>query len=296
MYMENLDWNLLKSFTYVVKEGSLSGAARALGTTQPTIGRHIETLEAELGFSLFIRSREGLAPTEEALNLLPETEAMAGSYSALLRRVSGNSPAEIGTIRIAVSEIMGVEVLPDILKKFYDKNPGLKIELSISNKIDNLLKRDADIAIRMTDPKQEALIAKKIGISNIGLYAHKSYLKKNAIPTSLEELKAHTIIGPDADQLFLSALKSYGLNISRDEIHFRTDNQLAQLNLLRKGLGICAMQVQLAKKEASLIPILPEAISFPMPIWLAMHEDLRSSRRIRLLFDFLIKELELYIQ
>jgi len=296
MYMDNLNWNLLKSFTYVVKEGSLSGAARALGTTQPTIGRHIETLEAELGFSLFIRSREGLAPTEEGLNLLPETEAMAGSYSALLRRVSGNSPAELGTIRIAVSEIMGVEVLPDILKKFNDKNPGLKIELSISNKIDNLLKRDADIAIRMTDPKQEALIAKKIGVSYVCLYAHKNYFKKHSIPKSLEDLKAHTIIGPDTDQLFLTALKSYGLNISRDEIHFRTDNQLAQLNLLRKGLGICAMQVQLAKKEASLIPILPETISIPMPIWLVMHEDLRSSRRVRLLFDFLIKELEHYIQ
>lgn len=295
MYMLDLDWNLLKSFNFVVKEGSLSAAARALGSTQPTLGRHIETLEEKLGRSLFVRSREGLVPTEDALNLLPETEAMLGSYSALLRRVSGDNPDEIGTVRVAMSEIMGIEVFPHFLKDFCHNYPKIKVELSISNKLDNLLKRDADIAIRMTRPSQDALIAKKIGDVQVNLYAHKNYFKKYGFPTNLKDLKNHRIIGPDTDQLFLKGLKTFGLDISRDDLFFRLDNQVAQLELMRKGMGICVMQEPLAKKEKNLEIILPHEIQISMPVWLVMHEDLRSSRRVRVMYDFLKIKLNEYI-
>lgn len=291
----HLDWNILKSFNYVIKDGSLSGAARALEITQPTVGRHIEALETQLNISLFVRSRDGLSPTEEALNLLPEIETMAGAFGSLLRRLSGITEQEHGTVRISLSEIMGTEVVPLMLKKFHQLHPNIKVELSISNKMDNLLKRDADLAIRMTDPDQEALIAKKIGISTVGLFAHRSYTKKYGIPKSIGELNSHKIIGPDTDLLFIKALKGLGLDISREEIFFRTDNQIAQLKLLRNGLGICAMQAVLAKKEPNLIPILNKAISFPMPLWLVMHENLKSDRKVRALFTYLSKELKSYI-
>lgn len=164
--MKDLDWNLLKSFIYVVREGSLSAAARALNSTQPTVGRHIEALEVELGMPLFMRSRDGVVPTEDALNLLPELQAMLGSYSAFERKISGESFEDVGTVRLAVSEVMGVEVLPNILIKFHKQNPNIKIELTISNKTVNLLKRDADLAIRMSNPKQDPLIS-KIGRAHV---------------------------------------------------------------------------------------------------------------------------------
>lgn len=296
MYMKDLDWNLLKSFSFVAKEGSLSAAARALNTTQPTIGRHIDALELALGTPLFVRTREGLIPTEDALNLLPEAESMLGSYGALLRRVSGDNPEEMGTVRVAMSEIMGIEVIPELLTKFSLKYPGIKMEMSISNKMDNLLKRDADIAIRMTKPKQDALIAKKVGEIQIGLFAHKDYIAKNGKPRDIIDLKKHKIIGPDTDQLFLMALKSYGLDISRDDVHFRVDNQIAQTELMRKGAGICAMQLPLAKREKDFEALLPKKIKIPMPIWVVMHEDLKSSRRVRLMFDFLKESLADYIE
>lgn len=296
MYMEQLDWNLLKSFTYVVREGSLSGAARALNSTQPTIGRHIEALESQLGLSLFTRSREGLAPTEEALNILPEAEAMTGSYGALLRKISGENQDDIGTVRLAVSEIMGTEVMPALLVKFHNKHPNIKIELSISNKTDNLLKRDADLAIRMSSPKQDALVAKNIGISPIGLFCHKDYIKRCGSPQNLGELKNHKVIGPDEDNGFLKVLKMYGLDLTREDIYFRADNQLAQMNLLRKGLGIGAMQIQLAKKERNLIHLFENEVHVPMPIWVVMHEDLRASKRVRALYNFLADELATFLK
>jgi len=296
MYMKNLDWNLLRSFIYVVQEGSLSGAARALNSTQPTIGRHIETLEAELNLALFVRSREGLIPTEEALNLLPEAQSMAGAYRAFVRKASVDKQESIGTIRLAVSEIMGIEVLPDMLVKFHSLHPYIRIELSISNNVDNLLRRDADLAIRMTQPHQDALIAKKIGNSQVGLFGHKEYLEIHGTPTCFEELKHHPLIGPDEDPLFLTTLKSYGLKLTRNDLTFRMDNQIAQLSLLRKGLGIGAMQLQLAKKDSNLQQVLADEITIPLPIWVVMHEDLRVDIKVRLVFDFLIAQLQSYLE
>ncbi|SHO59165.1 LysR family transcriptional regulator [Vibrio quintilis] len=296
MNIDKIDWNLLKSFVFVIREGSLSAAARALRSTQPTIGRHIETLEDELGIALFTRSREGLKPTEEALNLFPEAQAMAGSYQALIRKISGENQSHTGTVRLAVSEIVGIEILPPLLKKFHLQHPQIKVELSISNQSENLLKREADLAIRMSQPKQDALIAKYIGISPVGLYGHKDYLKQYGTPKHMNELKTHKTIGPDEDYAFLELLKSSQLNISRNDLFFRVDNQIAQLQLLRQGLGIGAMQIQLAKKEPDLSRVLERDIEIPMPVYLIMHEDLRTTQRVRVLFNFLVNEMSHFVE
>ena len=224
--MESINWELVKSFLAVIRNGSLSGAARELGTTQPTIGRHIETLEGALDRSLFVRSREGLAPTNEALGLVPHAETMAGAHAALLRTASGEEKEEAGTIRLAASEVMGVEVLPDILRRFHLDHPKISIELVVSNKIENLLKREADIAVRMVRPTQTALIAKKIGVSPIGLFAHRVYLDKHGKPNGLADLKGHTAIGPGEDVDILRYLAEYGVPNSGEDFAFKTDNQI----------------------------------------------------------------------
>jgi len=245
--------------------------------------------------ALFVRSREGLIPTEDALNLLPEAQAMAGAYRAFVRKLAGENQESVGTIRLAVSEIMGVEILPSMLAKFHHQYPKIKIELSISNKVDNLLRKDADLAIRMTQPKQDALIVKQVGISPVGLFCHQRYINAHGTPSTLSKLKEHALIGPDEDRLFLDTLNSFGLKLERNDIDFRMDNQIAQLSLLQQGLGVGAVQVQLAKQKKDLVQVLSDQLTIPLPIWLVMHEDLRASKRVRLAFNFLITELQDYL-
>lgn len=286
---------MLKSFAYVVKTGSLSAASRELNSTQPTVGRHIASLEDQIGFSLFTRSRDGLEPTEEALDLYPEVEAMLMRFDSFVRRLEGEKDDESGTVRLSTSEVMGIEVLPDMLKKFHKAHPKIKIELSLSNKNENLLKRDADIAIRLNKPVQDALLGKFLGNIPIHFYAHKDYLKSYGTPKKLRELKNHIIIGPDREQVFLSALGKLGININREDCDFRLDNQVGQIELLRKGLGIGVMQKPLAKRSPGLVPVLEKEFEIPMPVWAVMHEDFKTNARVRMLFNFLVKEFHEYI-
>ena len=192
-------WEHYRTLLAVIKEGSLSAAARLLGLTQPTVGRHIDALEEALGLALFTRSQGGLVPTESALALAPHAEAMASAAEALRRAATGEAEEDRGTVRITASEIIGTEVLPEMLTRFREKHPRISIELLISNRTEDLLQRDADIAIRMIRPTQGALVAKKIGEIELSLYAHKAYLEAYGTPKNMEELAQHPTIGFDRE-------------------------------------------------------------------------------------------------
>jgi DNA-binding transcriptional LysR family regulator len=288
------DWHLFKAFLAVVREGSLSSAARVLGTTQPTMGRQVAALESALGVKLFTRSLDGLAPTEAGARLIPSAEVMAAAVQAALRSASGDMEEERGTVRITASEVIGGEVLPPFLAAFQSRNPGISVELSLSNRNEDLLRGDADIAVRMARPTQGALVAKRIGRVDIGLYAHRRYLKARTTPRKLEDLAQHALIGFDRDQAYARVLERMGLAFTRDTFAFRSDSDLAQLAALRAGLGIGVCQLGIARREKNLVPVLHSELSFPMEVWLAMHRDLRTSRRIRLTFDHLAAELAGY--
>ena len=190
-------WELYRSFLAVVREQSLSGAARALGLTQPTVGRHVNALEQSLGVSLFTRSQAGLQATEGALALVPYAEAMASAAEALQRAASGEESEDRGTVRVTASEMIGTEVLPQCLATFRQAHPRIIIELVVSNRSDDLLRRDADIAVRMVRPTQGALLARKIGTLRLGMFAHPRYVKTHGIPKTIAELSAHPLIGFD---------------------------------------------------------------------------------------------------
>lgn len=192
-------WDLYRSFLAVLREGSLSGAARALGLTQPTLGRHVEALEQTLGLALFTRSGHGLMPTEAALELRPHAEALAASAAALLRAASGRGAGTRGTVRITASEVVGAEVLPPILARLRREHPELVVELVLSNRTEDLLRRDADIAVRMVRPAQEALVARRLGVVELGLHAHQRYLDRCGAPAVLDDLRAHALIGFDRE-------------------------------------------------------------------------------------------------
>jgi DNA-binding transcriptional LysR family regulator len=288
------DWHLFRAFLAVVREGSLSSAARVLGTTQPTMGRQVAALEAALGVKLFVRSLDGLAPTEAGSRLIASAEAMAAAAEAAQRSASGEIEEERGTVRITASEIIGGEVLPTILENFNSRNPRISLELALSNRNEDLLRGDADIAVRMVRPTQGALVAKRIGRIDIGLYAHRHYLKGRTIPRQLEDLRQHALIGYDRDQAYARILERMGVPFTRDLFAFRSDSDLAQLAALRAGFGIGACQLGIARRQKDLVPLLHSEFTIPMEVWLVMHRDLRTSRRIRLTFDHLAAQLTGY--
>jgi DNA-binding transcriptional LysR family regulator len=284
-------WELYETFLSVMRTGSLSGASRALAVAQPTVRRRIEALEASLGAVLFTRATNGLVPTDAARVTRPHAEAMAASAHALVRATSGPLEAERGTVRVTASEIVGLEVLPGLLAPFRAQWPELQLELALSNRLEDLLRRDADVAIRMTAPTQSSLVARKVGVIPVGLFAHRDYLARHPAPKKPAELlKGHALIGADRDRSLINAVSALGLNLSPRDFSIRTDSDGAQLNAVRAGLGIGVCQVPLGERTAALVRVLPK-VAIPLEVWVVMHEDQRSVRRVRLVFEHLVKSL-----
>jgi DNA-binding transcriptional LysR family regulator len=288
-------WDHYRTLLAVLAEGSLSGAARTLGLTQPTVGRHIEALEADLGAPLFTRSVGGLAPTDAALALRPHAETMAAAAEALVRTASGDAEAVRGVIRVTASDVVGVEVLPPMLAGFHEAHPEVVIELTLSNRQEDLLRREADIAVRMVRPTQGALLARRVGSVRLGLYAHRRYLEAHGTPRGINDPGA-AAIGFDRDTQMLRSLRESQIRVDREGFALRTDNDLAQIAALRAGFGVGACQGPIARRDPNLVPVLEDAFRYEMEFWVAMHEDLKTSRRMRLMFDWLVEGLGEYVR
>lgn len=282
-------WDLYRSFLEVLRTGSLSAASRALGLTQPTVGRHIALLEKSLrGKPLFTRSRTGLQPTDTARELRPHAESMAAAASALLRVASGGEEEMKGAVRITASEIIGAEVLPQILTEFRARHAGVIVELSLSNQSADLLRRDADIAVRMVRPVQQALVARRVGKTVLGLHASRQYVEARGMPRRLADLEHHAIIGFDRHPSVSRDLK-LPVPLSRELFAYRCDSDLGQLAAIRAGFGIGVCQYGVAAGSSPpLISILPHEFRFELELWIVMHEALRTNARIRAMFDHLV--------
>ena len=289
-------WELYRTFLEVARDGSLSGAARKLGLTQPTAGRHIDQLEAQLGVKLFSRSQQGLKPTPAALELVGHAETMAAASQALRRTASGGAREDRGTVRITASEMVGCEVLPPMLARFRDSHPGIALELVLNNRNEDLLRRDADIAVRMVRPRQKSLVARSVGKSPVGLYAHRAYAERFGLPKTLGDLESHSIIGFDRNDQPLRSLGKMPRPLSREMFSFRSDNDLAQFAALKCGVGIGGCQHGIARNYPELVPVLAKVIRFELDIWVVMHEDMRATPRIRRLFDHLNAELSAFFR
>lgn len=289
-------WTLYRSFLAVMREGSLSRAAAALSLSQPTLGRHVEALEAALGGApLFTRHPRGLTPTEAARALLPHVEAMDAAAAAARRAAADETEALTGAVRIAASEIVGAEVLPGLLAPLRAAHPGLAFELSLSNRTADLLRRDSDIAIRMTTPKQGALLSAKIGAVKIGLFAHRRYAERHGLPQSLNALWTHPLIGFDRADPFLGDIAA-SMKLDRAMFALRVDNDLAGLAALRAGFGLGVCQLPIAARDADLVRVLPREIAYDLPIWVVMHAALKRERRMAAVFDHLARGMRGYIR
>ena len=285
--MNSLDWTLLRSFLAVVESGSLSAAAKRISATQPTLSRHIRELEAELGVSLFTRSAQGLDPTEAALGLVDDARAMGAAAEALNLKAQGRSQQLTGTVRITTSVIVGNLILPPILADLRQAEPSIQVEIVTSDTNQNLLRRDADIAIRMANPTQNALIARKLGDTPLGLFATRAYFDRRGRVSSREDLAAHDFIGFDRSDQLIRGLAAYGLHFAREEFALRSDDQMVGWQLMLAGAGIGVAQVLLAHRYPELEQVDAGLRFAPLPVWLVMSEEVRSNARIRRVADFL---------
>lgn len=289
------DWDLFQSLHAVLEAGSLSAAAKLRGLTQPTLGRHIESLEQRLGSPLFLRSPRGLQPTDLALELKPHLHDMSAAASAAVRDASGAADSIAGSIRITASEIVGAEILPPMLTSFREKHPGVVVELMLSNINDDLSRREADIAVRMTPPSQSTLVARKVGDVSLGFYATAEYLGRHGTPALLEDFEDHVMIGFDSPGRGIRDVPGLNMPVSRETFSFRSDSDLAQLAATKAGFGIGVCQDGLARRYG-LTRVLPDFSLFTLGVWIVMHENLRGSRRMRLMFDHLVEGCTAYVR
>ena len=288
----SFDWSLIRSFLAVLDQGSLLAAARLLKTSQPTLGRHIAELESQLGVVLFERTGRGLIPTATALQLAQSARTMEDGALQLTRTLSGAQLQTIGTVRITASTPVAVQLMPPLLARLRLAFPDIQVELVSSNQVSNLLRREADIAVRMVRPEQGSLVARKIGNVGVGAYAHSSYLARRAPLRELPDLLQHDLIGSDTDTSILRGFQAMGYAVGPEAFSLRTDDFIVQWQAVRAGLGVGFVAHYMARTDPEVLPVLPQALRIAaLPMWLAVHREIRTSRRIRAVYDFLAEAL-----
>ncbi|MEK6747934.1 MAG: LysR family transcriptional regulator [Pseudomonadota bacterium] len=285
--MNSIDWGLIRAFLTVARAGSLSAAARELGESQPTLTRAIQALEAATKLNLFKRTTQGLQLTEQGQSLMDAAMRMEDGALAFVRQATGLAVEIAGEVRISANEIIGYYLLPSAIAALRKKYPGIQIEIVITNATSSLNKREADVALRMYQPTQPDLVARRLPDMALGFFAHKDYLRRHGKPKTFEELLKLDVIGMDQGRDFIDAAAQFGYQLAREDFPLRTDNLLAQINLIRAGAGITATHVGLARRWPELVRILPDIPLPPLQLWVVCHRDVQYNTRIRAVMRFL---------
>ena len=284
---DNFDWALVKSFVAVLDAGSLMGAARRLQAQQPTLSRHIAELELQLGAPLFERTGRGVTPTATGLAIAEAARQMEEGASALARSLAKSRDATTGTVRITTSQVAATWLLPPLLARLQEAEPGISVELVASNQLTNLLRREADIAVRMVRPAQGSLVARKLTEIEIVVTAHQSYLDRAGTPRQPQDLMSHRLIGYDRDETIVRGFAGMGLSLQRESFALRTDDQVAYGQLLATGAGIGFVARYNIRHWNGVVPLLPQLGIPALPCWLAVHREIRGNLLVRRVYDFL---------
>lgn len=287
---DSFDWNDVKTLIAAAEAGSLSAAAANTGISQPTLGRKIDSLEASLGLKLFERGPQGMTLTDSGADMLAHAQHMQEAASRLSLAATGRAETLEGTVRITAPQVMSAHHLPAILIRLLDEEPGVEVELVATNDTENLLRREAEIAIRMFRPTQADLIAKKVTEMHLGLFAAKTYLAAHGEPT-LETFADHRMVSYDRNPLIADWLRKYGIEPPSGFLCLRTDDQVVHWNMVVAGAGIGPNQIAVGEAEPLVSRILPDLDLPPLPVWLTVHEELRTSALIRRVYDFLAEAL-----
>ncbi|KEY60289.1 LysR family transcriptional regulator [Serratia sp. DD3] len=289
------DWNLLRVFLAVVDAGSLTGASRLLHSSQPTLSRQIAELESLLGITLFERAARGLRLTVSGLSLVALARKMESAAQAISLSALGQNQQLDGCVRLTASEMTSAYILPPILQRFRQNYPQIQIELLASDNVENLLERQADIAIRHVRPQQGGLVAKKLGDVNVGAFAHSSYLERVGGIVDWQYPERYDWIGLDTSDRLLRAFNQSGVPVTREFFAFRCDNHIVCWQAALAGLGISFAPYCIASRWPEMLSVMPVDKKYTMPLWLTTHRELRHNTRIRLVFDALQAGLQIML-
>lgn len=285
--LRSLDWSLLSTFLAVLETGSLLAATTRTGLSQPTLGRHIDALEAQLGVSLFERAGRGLQPTLAAQRMAPHVRAMAAAADELMMSMKQAASQVQGTVRLSCSQAVAAYCLPKLLAEIRSLQPQIQIEVIASNEQSNLLRREADIALRMARPTQNGLITQKLGDLPFGVYAHSRYLALHGTPAVPADLLKHTLIGFDSFDNIIQGFAKQGFTIDASQFALRTDDTITYWETLRSGFGIGFIASHIAALDPHVVRVLSQMALPPMPVWLTTHREVRGNANIRWVVDFL---------
>ena len=285
------DWALVRSFLAVLDAGSISAAAQRLEAQQPTLSRHVAELEAQLGAPLFERTGRGVTPTAAALAIAEAARRMEAAALAVERGLATARSATRGVVRVTTSQVAAAWLLPPVLARLQRRHPEIEIELVGSNELTNLLRREADIAVRMVRPAQQSLIARKLGEVPIVAAAHRDYLANAPPLRTPDDLVAHRLVGFDRDDAILRGAARMGLDLARSDFAVRTDDQVAYARLVAAGAGVGFLARYTLAELPGVVAVLPMLAPGTLPCWLAVHREIRSNPLVRIVYDFLAREL-----
>ncbi len=286
------DWNQVRAFLATSEEGSLSAAARALHQTQPTLSRQVTNLEQALGVTLFERGHRQVRLTAAGLELLEHVRAMAEAANRVSLAASGQSQAIEGRVRITATELLAAYHLPPMLRKLREQAPGIVVEVVASDQLRDLIRREADIAIRHAQPTQPDLIARRVGFVRGHVYAARRLLDEVGMPRTFDDLSDQDFVGIEDTEALLVGLAKLGLELRLEQFRVHAASGNCMLQLIREGLGFGFLPMDMAGLFDDLVCVLPELFGPEIPVWLVSHRELHTSRRIRVVYDLLSEELE----
>ncbi len=277
--LQKLDWSLVQAFLAVAEQGSLSAAARETGVSQPTLGRQIKAIEAQLGVSLFTRQAKGLNLTEAGRAILPAATAMAEAATRFATVAAGRDMSVSGTVRVTASVFVAHYILPGIIADLRRRHPDIALELTATDDAENLLFREADVALRMFRPTQLEVVTRKLGELQLGFFASGAYLARRGNPASVDDLISHDLLGYDRSERFIRGAAELGWKLTRDDFVFRCDQATIHPEIIRTGCGIGVMETKVAD-SMGLVRLLPDFALPGLELWLTTHEALRHTPRI----------------
>lgn len=289
--LTSLDWSLVQAFLAVAETGSLSAAARRLGASQPTLGRQVRAMEDALGVTLFIRKPRGLALSETGAALLIPARAMRAAAGQMSLTAAGRAEGVSGVVRITASLVVSHYLLPPILTRIRARHPDIELELVPSDTSENLLFREADIAVRMYRPEQLDMVTRHLGDLPLGIFGARSYLDRAGRPKTADDLRHHDLVGYDRSEKIIRGMREKGLSLERDAFGIRCDNQTTYWALVRSGCGLGFGQLGIGLADAEVEQVLPDLPLPSLPVWLTAHQALRQSPRLSRVWDMLLEGL-----
>lgn len=289
--MDHLDWNQLRAFLETAETGSLSAAARKLGLTQPTLSRQVAAIEQRLGVTLFERVGKAMQLTSTGLDLLEHARAMGSAAEELALVATGRSQAAQGVVSISATDAVAAYLLPAAIRRIREVAPRIVVEVVSSNALSDLRRREADIAVRHVSPAEPDLIARLLREATASFYASEAWVAAHGHPRTAAEAATHPFIGADRSGRFLEFLCALGLPLTAANFALYSENSVTAWELVRQGLGIGAMMDDIARLTPGVVRVLEDLPPVRFPIWLVTHRELRTARRIRVVFDALAEHL-----